>query len=128
MSDRRRDDTVRAVDLFCGAGGLSWGLAQACEELDHSVELAGERAIETHEQNHPWADHYHAKVEELDPRAVFESERVDVLTGGPQCTHHSNARGGRPVDEQVLSERDPTLQSFSPTPQKTVTDGGDGHE
>ena len=104
MTERRRDDIVRAIELFCGAGGLSWGLAQACEELDHSVELAAvnhwERAIETHEQNHPWADHYHAKVEELDPRAVFETERVDVLTGGPQCTHHSNARGGRPIDEQ----------------------------
>lgn len=41
MSDRRRrDDTVRAVDLFCGAGGLSWGLAQTCEHLDREVELA----------------------------------------------------------------------------------------
>ena len=105
MSDRRRrDDTVRAVDLFCGAGGLSWGLAQACEHLDRNVELAAinhwERAIETHERNHSWADHYHAKVEELDPRSVFETERVDVLVGGPQCTHHSNARGGRPVSEQ----------------------------
>ncbi|MDL5361368.1 DNA cytosine methyltransferase [Halalkalicoccus sp. NIPERK01] len=105
MNDRRkRDDTVRAVDLFCGAGGLSWGLAQACESLDRDVELAAvnhwERAIETHEVNHPWADHYHAKVEELDPRDVFDTERVDILTGGPQCTHHSNARGSRPVDEQ----------------------------
>lgn len=106
MSDRRRrDDTVRAVDLFCGAGGLSWGLAQACENLDRDVELAAvnhwERAIETHERNHEWADHYHAKVEELNPRSVFETERVDILVGGPQCTHHSNARGGRPVSEQL---------------------------
>lgn len=104
MTSRRPDDTVRAVDLFCGAGGLSWGLARACEQLDRDVELAAvnhwERAIETHEENHPWADHYHAKVEELDPRAVFDTERVDILTAGPQCTYHSKARGGRPVDEQ----------------------------
>ena len=101
---RRQDDIVRAIDLFCGAGGLSWGLAQACERLDHEVQLAAvnhwDRAIETHEQNHLWADHYHAKVEELDPRNVFDTERVDILTGGPQCTHFSTARGGRPVDEQ----------------------------
>jgi DNA (cytosine-5)-methyltransferase 1 len=104
-SRRRRDGTVRAVDLFCGAGGLSWGLAQACENLDRDVELAAvnhwDRAIETHERNHSWADHYHAKVEELNPRSVFETERVDILVGGPQCTHHSNARGGRPVNEQL---------------------------
>ena len=105
MTDRRRrDDTVRAVDLFCGAGGLSWGLASVCEQLDDGVDLAAvnhwERAIETHERNHPWADHYHAKVEELEPRNVFETERVDLLVAGPECTHFSTARGGRPVDEQ----------------------------
>ena len=105
MNDRRkRDDTVRAVDLFCGAGGLSWGLAEVCEELDRDVELAAvnhwDKAILTHTQNHEWASHYHAKVEELDPRSVFETERVDLLTAGPQCTHFSSARGGRPVDEQ----------------------------
>ena len=105
MSDRRnRDDTVRAIDLFCGAGGLSWGLAEVCEELDQNVELAAvnhwNRAIETHTRNHKWSDHYHAKVEELDPRQVFETERIDILTAGPQCTHFSSARGGRPVDEQ----------------------------
>jgi DNA (cytosine-5)-methyltransferase 1 len=105
MNDRRRDDTVRAVDLFCGAGGLSWGLAQACENLNRDVELAAvnhwKTAILTHKSNHSWADHYHAKVEELNPRSVFETERVDILVGGPQCTHHSNARGGRPVSEQL---------------------------
>lgn len=105
MSDRRqRDDTVRAVDLFCGAGGLSWGLAEVCEKLDREVELAAinhwTKAVQTHSSNHPWASQYHAKVEELDPRTVFETERVEILTAGPQCTHHSRARGGRPVDDQ----------------------------
>lgn len=32
-------DAVRAVDLFFGAGGLSWGLAQACEAIDRDVDL-----------------------------------------------------------------------------------------
>ena len=105
MSDRRkRDDTVRAIDLFCGAGGLSWGLAEVCEELDRDVELAAinhwSKAIETHSRNFSFADHYNAKVEELDPRSVFDTERVDILIAGPQCTHFSSARGGRPVDEQ----------------------------
>lgn len=101
MSD---SDTVRAIDLFCGAGGLSWGLARACEQLDVDVDLIAvnhwERAIETHEANHPWATHYHARVEELRPRDVVEDGPVDILVAGPECTHFSTARGGRPVSDQ----------------------------
>lgn len=97
-------DTIRAVDLFCGAGGLSWGLARACEQLDREVELVAvnhwERAIETHEANHPWAEHHHARVEELRPREVVPDGHVDILVAGPECTHFSTARGGRPVSDQ----------------------------
>lgn len=95
--------TITAVDLFCGAGGLSAGLALACEDLDRDVDLHAvnhwETAIESHERNHPWAEHYHTKVEAIEPRSVVDGD-VDVITGGPQCTHYSIARGGKPVDEQ----------------------------
>jgi DNA (cytosine-5)-methyltransferase 1 len=115
-------ELIRVVDLFCGAGGLSWGVVEALkdragdlaeqhdvsvdEALEQLVDLVAvnhwERAIETHEQNHPWATHYHAKVEAVEPRSVFDEPDPDVklLVGGPQCTHFSSARGGKPVDEQ----------------------------
>lgn len=98
------EEPIQAVDLFCGAGGLSAGLARACEELDREVELVAvnhwTKAIKTHKQNHPWATHRNAKVEQVEPRTVVDSENVQLLTGGPQCTHFSSARGGKPVDEQ----------------------------
>lgn len=28
-----QSDQIRAVDLFCGAGGLSWGLVQALRKV-----------------------------------------------------------------------------------------------
>lgn len=94
---------ITAVDLFCGAGGFSTGLALACERLDRDVELHAinhdEIAIATHETNHPWANHYHSKVEELHPPNVVDGS-VDILVAGPECTHFSNARGGKPVSEQ----------------------------
>lgn len=66
------DDTVRAIDLFCGAGGLSTGLALACEDVGRDVELAAvnhwDTTIETHERNHPWAEHYHCGGEAPDRR------------------------------------------------------------
>lgn len=98
------DDTVTAVDLFCGAGGISTGLALACEDLDRDVDLVAVNhwttAIETHQQNHPWAEHLNAKVEELHPPNVVPPGEVDILVAAPECTHFSNARGGKPVDEQ----------------------------
>ena len=102
------EDSLTIVDLFAGAGGLSTGVAQACESLGlepgTDLELHAinhwEPAIQTHEENHPWAEHYHAKIEELHPPDVVEPGEVTLLTGGPECTHFSTARGGKPVSEQ----------------------------
>jgi DNA (cytosine-5)-methyltransferase 1 len=92
------------VDLFCGAGGLSTGLALACEDLNRDASLYAinhwDRAIETHEQNHPCATHFHSKIEERHPPNVVDEDTVDILVAGPECTHFSNARGGKPVREQ----------------------------
>ena len=87
-------DRIRAVDLFCGAGGLSWGLVEALEAVAVSadqatkavladvIDLVGinhwERAIETHERNHPWARHWHDGVQNVSPREVFDERNPDV--------------------------------------------------
>ncbi|MFC6720864.1 DNA cytosine methyltransferase [Natrialbaceae archaeon GCM10025810] len=102
-------ESITVVDLFAGAGGFSTGAADAVDDVrqdpDVDVRLIAvnhdEDAIATHEQNHPWAEHYHAKVEELHPPNVVEPGSVDLLIAGPMCTHFSNARGGQPVDEQM---------------------------
>jgi DNA (cytosine-5)-methyltransferase 1 len=98
--------TIHAIDLFCGAGGLSTGLALACEDLNRDVELTAVNhwgtAIETHECNHPWARQLSATVEELHPPAVIPGDEttIDLLVAAPECTHFSTARGGKPVTEQ----------------------------
>lgn len=110
-------DEIVAVDLFCGAGGFSEGLRQACEELGYDLRHAAinhwEPAVETHERNHPDAHQYHSKVEQLHPPNVVDDlveedvtdvhtadVNVDILVAGPECTHFSNARGDKPVSEQ----------------------------
>jgi len=97
-------EPIRAVDLFCGGGGCSTGFARAAERLDRSVQLAAVNhwapAIETHERNHPWADHYHCGIEQLDPREIYPEGDIDILIAAPECTHFSKARGGTPVNPQ----------------------------
>lgn len=92
------------VDLFCGAGGMSTGLALACEGLGLArPSLVAVNhwtvAVETHRKNHPWADHHCCRVEALQPRELVKG-RSDLIVAGVECTHHSQARGGQPMSDQ----------------------------
>ncbi len=96
---------VIAVDLFCGAGGTSTGLYRACHSMGREVDLLAVNhwkvAIETHSVNHPGARHICARLESIRPEDVIRSGRLDILVASPECTHHSVARGGRPVCDQL---------------------------
>jgi DNA (cytosine-5)-methyltransferase 1 len=59
-----------------------------------------ERAVETHAANHPGAEHLCESVERVDPTKAVPGQRLDLLWASPECTHHSNARGGRPRSDQ----------------------------
>ncbi len=95
---------LRIADLFCGAGGTSTGAVQAEQALGYRVELTAvnhwERAVATHEANHPEARHLCASVDSLNPRHLYPDGRLDILWASPECTHHSRARGGRPMNDQ----------------------------
>ena len=96
--------TYNVVDMFCGAGGESTGIMLAAQEMDMKVNLLAinhwERAIETHAANHPSAVHLCESVERIDPTKEVKSGKLDLLWASPECTHHSNARGGRPRSDQ----------------------------
>lgn len=90
---------LRAADLFCGAGGTTTG----AEQSGHvSVQLAVNHwrtAVQTHRANHPHVRHVCAEIDMVDPRD-FVGMGIGVLLASPECIFHSNARGGRPVDDQ----------------------------
>lgn len=99
---RRRE--ITAADLFCGAGGTSEGLARACARTGKKLDLVAvnhwKLAIETHRKNHPEARHVCAALEGLNPRDLVPSGRLNILVASPECTNHSVARGGRPINDQ----------------------------
>ena len=92
------------VDLFCGAGGSSTGALQAITQLGATMKLAAvnhwQKAIDTHQLNHPNASHYIQDVETADPEIIVPAGHVDLLMASPECRHHSRARGGKPSHDQ----------------------------
>ena len=96
--------TIRAADLFCGAGGASVGLRRACAGHRLQLDLLAINhwpiAIETHSLNHPDVRHLCESVERINPRAAVPGGRLQLLIAAPECTNHSRARGGRPVNDQ----------------------------
>jgi DNA (cytosine-5)-methyltransferase 1 len=76
-----------AVDLFCGAGGLSLGLERAGFNVVLGVDQ-DQFAIETHRAHFPGAS---VRADISDERVLDEllkplrGRRIDLLSGGPPC-------------------------------------------
>lgn len=92
------------ADLFCGAGGTSTGAVEAIEALGFKASLTAINhwpvAVATHEVNHPNARHFCASLDALNPRELFKPGELKLLWASPECTHHSVARGGAPINDQ----------------------------
>lgn len=95
---------ILGADLFCGAGGTSQGFLMAANEMNADLELLAinhwQVAIDTHKLNHPEARNLCTGVDVVDPLKIVPGGRLDLLCASPECTHHSVARGGRPMNDQ----------------------------
>lgn len=95
---------IIAADLFCGAGGSSTGLVRAARLRSVGLDLLAVNhwrvAVDTHTKNHPWARHLCADLSTVDPNKAIPGGKLDLLIASPECTHHSNARGGKPCSDQ----------------------------
>lgn len=96
--------TFKLADLFCGAGGTSTGAIEAVEALGYEAHLTAVNhwptAVATHTANHPNARHFCVSVDDLNPRSLYKEGELDLLWASPECTHHSVARGGKPINDQ----------------------------
>jgi len=92
------------ADLFCGAGGTSEGAVEAARACGHEPKLTAINhwsvAVATHTANHPDARHFCASLDSLNPRELYKEGELDLLWASPECTHHSQARGGKPINDQ----------------------------
>lgn len=89
------------VDNFAGGGGASTGIEMA---TGMSVDIAinhDPAAIEMHKLNHPDTEHYCESVWDVDPKEAAKGRKVGLCWLSPDCTHHSKAKGGKPVKQEI---------------------------
>jgi DNA (cytosine-5)-methyltransferase 1 len=79
-----------AIDLFCGAGGLSEGLRRAGYDLRWAID-EDDSAVETYRENHgEYA--IRANIRKTDPAEDgpdIEPGELDLVAGGPPCPSFS---------------------------------------
>lgn len=91
-----------AIDLFCGAGGLSLGLAEAGIAVVAAVDN-WIPAVESYKLNFPSHQIVEADLSELDADRLLRvaglaRDSLDLLVGGPPCQGFSIQRIGPDVD------------------------------
>lgn len=94
-------DDELIVDEFACGGGMSEAIEQA---IGRHVDIAvnhDEDACSMHAVNHPQTEHHWKDVFEVCPRKATRGRAVGLLHLSPDCTHHSQARGGQPRSKQL---------------------------
>jgi DNA (cytosine-5)-methyltransferase 1 len=83
---------LRAIDLFCGAGGLSTGFRNAKYDIGYALDHDPD-AVETYGHNHSDVLVECASITDRTPAQISElaGGAVDVIIGGPSCQTFSTA-------------------------------------
>lgn len=87
------------IDCFAGGGGASVGIQMA---LGRSVDIAvnhDPKAILMHKTNHPDTLHLTEDIFAVDLKKHVGDRHVALMWASPDCTSHSRAKGGKPVEK-----------------------------
>ncbi|MER0040572.1 DNA cytosine methyltransferase [Pseudomonas sp. MGal98] len=91
------------VDLFAGGGGASEAMEEATGECVDIAINHDDDAVSMHIVNHPQTTHYREDIRLVEPRVATQGRPVGRLHASPECTHHSQARGGQPRSQESRS-------------------------
>ena len=97
------DDSLKMIDLFCGAGGLSLGFTQEGFVTNLANDIQ-DCCVDTYAHNHPETPRDHIVlgdikdvVKNLDE--LLAGRNVDIVVGGPPCQGFSMANRQRLIDD-----------------------------
>lgn len=83
------NDKYTAIDLFCGAGGMSLGASLAGIDIVAGIDF-DKHAVATFKNNHNDAIGIEADIRKIEPLEYF-SPNIFLLLGGPPCQGYSVA-------------------------------------
>jgi len=90
----------KAIDLFCGAGGSSYGARKAGVEIIAGFDI-WKPAIKTYQTNFPQAKAIEADIRKLSPQHLKSRiGKIDLILASPECTNHSKAKGAAERSEE----------------------------
>lgn len=97
------DDSLKMIDLFCGAGGLSLGFTQEgfVTSLANDIQ---ECCVDTYAHNHPETPRDHIVLGDIKDvtenlNELLDGRTVDIVVGGPPCQGFSMANRQRLIDD-----------------------------
>lgn len=91
---------MKVCDIFCGAGGFSYGFAK-----DEYFELVvacdiDKNATLSYQANHPYTKTICKDISKLNNAKLKEFNNIDILLGGPPCQSYSTL-GKRQMDKRA---------------------------
>lgn len=97
------ENSLKMVDLFCGAGGLSLGFTQEgfVTSLANDIQ---ECCVDTYAHNHPETPRDHIVLGDIQQvvngiEDLLRYKDVDIVVGGPPCQGFSMANRQRLIDD-----------------------------
>lgn len=90
----------RTIDLFCGAGGSSYGARNAGCQIVAGFDF-WKPAVKTYRVNFPDTRVFDKDIKKLSPNKIkAEIGDIDLILASPECTSHSKAKGAAERSEE----------------------------
>lgn len=92
--------TWRVADLFCGAGGLSYGLDTRSDTALIFATDSDKDAIASYKATHPCTQTILSDIKELTAQQLEQFKPIDIVIGGAPCQSYSTL-GKRKLDDRA---------------------------
>lgn len=91
---------MKTIDLFCGAGGSSYGAKKAGAQIMAGFDIWNQAAL-AYKKNFSEAKMFEGDLRKLNPQIIKEEiGEIDLLLASPECTNHSLAKGNKERSEE----------------------------